>query len=281
MMDIDYLKTWEGRQEVAHELIGPEPVKALSAMLDRDDPPPKTGDPLPLPWHWLYFLPRVKTAELGVDGHPKRGGFLPPVPLPRRMWAGSRIQCHSPMCVGDEVQRVSTIKAVNAKDGKSGQLVFVTVVHEISAGGQLALSEEQDIVYREEPTAGAPAPKALPASAQAQWSRDISPGPVMLFRYSALTFNSHRIHYDRPYATQEEGYPGLVVHGPLTATLLLDLLYRQHRGARVKQFEFSAVRPISDLATFQVQGREDDAQVQLWALDGTGALAMKARAVIE
>lgn len=281
MIDIDFLKTWEGRQEPGHDLIGTEPVKALAALLDRDDPLPQVGNPLPLPWHWLYFLPRVKTAELGVDGHPKRGGFLPPVPLPRRMWAGSRIQCHSPLCIGDQAQRVSTIKAVSAKEGKSGQLVFVTVLHEISVDGRLALSEEQDLVYREEPDANAPAPRALPAPAQAQWQRDISPSPVMLFRYSALTFNGHRIHYDRPYAMQEEGYPGLVVHGPLTATLLLDLLYCQLPGARVKQFDFSAMRPICDLTTFQVQGRVDGSQVQLWALDGTGALAMQAKAVID
>ena len=173
--------------------------------------------------HWLYFLPLYRRSEVGPDGHALRGGFLPPVPLPRRMWAGGRLEFRRPVRVGDAIERTSTIVKVDAKEGRTGALVFVLVRHEIGAAGEVAIVEEHDIVYREAPRAGEPPPAKKAAPANPDWRRDVVPDDVLLFRYSALTFNGHRIHYDRRYVTEVEGYPGLIVHGPLIATLLADL----------------------------------------------------------
>jgi 3-methylfumaryl-CoA hydratase len=237
------------------------------------------GTPVPPLAHWLYFLPRALQSETGPDGHPKRGGFLPPVPLPRRMWAGGRLQFERDLHVGDEAERRSTITKVDAKQGRSGALVFVTVRHEVSDGKGLALAEEHDIVYRDNPVPGAPAPEPALAPTDEQFSRDIVPDPVLLFRYSALTFNGHRIHYDRPYVTEVEGYPGLIVHGPLIATLLVDLLRRQFPDARVRAFSFKAASPLFDIHPFTVCGkREPEGHVTLWARNHAGQLAMQARA---
>ncbi|HET9763752.1 MAG TPA: MaoC family dehydratase N-terminal domain-containing protein, partial [Casimicrobiaceae bacterium] len=241
-LDAEALQRWVGKSETRTDVIDARPVELLSATLDRDDPPPRRGDALPPLWHWLYFLPVYRQSEVGADGHAKRGGFLPPVPLPRRMWAGSRIEWHRPLAVGDEVSRESRIVSVTPKSGRSGALVFVVVRHEVSRGAELALSEEHDIVYRElrGPDAGAGA-AAPPASERAAWTRRIVPDDVLLFRYSALTFNSHRIHYDRRYVTEVEGYPGLVVHGPLLATLLVDLVRRNRPDVALERFEFRAL----------------------------------------
>jgi 3-methylfumaryl-CoA hydratase len=214
-----------------------------------------------------------------ADGHPKRGGFLPPVPLPRRMWAGSRIDFHAPLRIGQALERRSCIDDVRLKEGRSGPLVFVNVRHEIRADGQLAVTDRHDIVYREAPQPGEAGPAVMAAPEHAQWTRRIEPDDVLLFRYSALTFNGHRIHYDRRYVTSVEGYPGLVVHGPLIATLLLDLLRRELPDAAVTQFSFKAVSPIFDVAPFHVCGRRDEAHtVTLWARTPDGHLAMDASA---
>jgi len=232
-------------------------------------------------WHWLYFLPARPQSEIGPDGHPHRGGFLPPVPLPRRMWAGGGLEFIAPLHVGQRVTRRSMIKDVRMKEGRTGPLVFVTVEHEIHAEGRCAIRERQDIVYRDPPRADEAAPNPQQAPADAAWVRSITPDPVVLFRYSALTFNGHRIHYDRPYATGEEGYPGLVVHGPLTATLLLDLLQREVPTAQVRTFEFRAMKPLFDNSPFEVCGRLDDpAKLRLWARSPEGHLAMEASATI-
>jgi 3-methylfumaryl-CoA hydratase len=209
-----------------------------------------------------------------------RGGFLPPVPLPRRMWAGSRIEFHHPLRVGADVSRRSSITKVSAKEGRSGTLVFVTVRHEIATAGNAAITEEQDIVYRNPPQPGEPAVAPEAASADHAWVREIRPDDVLLFRYSALTFNGHRIHYDRRYVTEVEGYPGLVVHGPLIATLLLDLLRRHRPDATVSRFAFRAIKPLFDVAPFFVCGRRNDGgnTIALWAKDGDGRLAMEASA---
>jgi hypothetical protein len=180
-------------------------VAALSATLDRDDPAPIAGTEVPPLWHWTYFTPLARASEIGEDGHPKRGGFLPPVPLPRRMWAGGRLEFHEPLRVGDVATRVSRIQDVNVKTGRSGSLVFVTVRHEFSTARGLVLSEEHDIVYRDAPAPGAPAPAPQAAPTGEEFAREIAPDPVLLFRYSALTFNGHRIHYDRSYVTGVEG----------------------------------------------------------------------------
>jgi 3-methylfumaryl-CoA hydratase len=279
--DLNILRDWIGRSETRSELIAATPVAALCATLDRNDPAPVPGSELPNLWHWLYFTPLTRHSELGADGHAKRGGFLPPVPLPRRMWAGGRLEFLQPLHVGESVTRHSTIKDVNIKQGRSGALVFVCVRHDFSHGQGLALSEEHDIVYRDAPLPDAPAPEPTAAPRDEQFSRDIAPDPVLLFRYSALTFNGHRIHYDRNYVTGVEGYPGLIVHGPLIATLLMDLLRRNLPDAKVKRFDFKAVRPTFDIHSFSVCGKADGKTVTLWARDHEGWLTMQAEAEIE
>jgi 3-methylfumaryl-CoA hydratase len=282
---------WVGRSEQRSDTVTAAPLAGLAATLDRDDPEPLPGSEIPLLAHWLYGLPRARQSALGDDGHPRRGGFLPPVPLPRRLWAGGRLAFLQPLRVGDELTRRSVIVSVDAKQGRSGPLVFVTVRHEISVargvaqrlGPDLALTEEHDIVYRDVPPHGAPPAAPEPAPTDAQFGRTIVPDDVLLFRYSALTFNSHRIHYDRRWCEQAEGYPGLVVHGPLIATLLLDLLRRERPAARVSRFRFTAVRPTFDGHPFSVHGRrlgqeEGPAGFALWAQDHEGALTMHAHA---
>ena len=277
------LREWEGRSETLADEMTAAPVRALSATLDRDDADPARGTPLPPLWHWLYFLPHHRQGELGPDGHARRGGFLPPVPLPRRMWAGGRLQWHAPLQVGDAVERNSRIVSVTHKAGRTGDLVFVLVRHEVRNAAGLALSEEHDIVYRAAPQPGDPVPPPQAAPIDAAWSREIVPDDVLLFRYSALTFNGHRIHYDRKYVTEVEGYPGLIVHGPLIATLLVDLLRRQLPQATLRSFSFKAVRPTFDLHPFRVCGQPspDGRSVRLWAQDHEGWLTMQADATIE
>jgi len=279
-IDIEYLRTWIGRREISEEVISPVPLNLLSATLDRNDRPWQVGDKLPALAHWLYFLPSAAMSELGVDGHSARGGFLPPVPLPRRMWAGSRIEFNKSLWVCDGVTRTSEIGDVQLKEGKAGSLVFVKVRHTYSLDAVVGITEEQDIVYRADPKPGSLAPSPTPAPAAAQWRRAVRPDPVLLFRFSALTFNGHRIHYDRPYATETEGYPGLVVQGPLTATLLLDLLRRSAPDATVRRFEFRGVRPLFEGSPFDLCGQPsaDGKSVHLWAQDSTGALCMDATA---
>ena len=275
-------EAWIGRCETVTDVLAPRPARALAALLDRDCPS-WPGDELPAPAHWLYFLAATPQSALGADGHERRGGFLPPVSLPRRMWAGSRIEFHRPLRIGEEASRTSRIADVTSRQGSSGALVFVRVSHEIHDRDGLALAEEQDIVYRDAPQPGASAAAQTPAPAEAAWKREIVPDPVLLFRYSALTYNAHRIHYDRPYATQVEHYPGLVVQGPLIATLLLDLLYRSVGQAPLRRFSFRAVSALFDLSVFYVCGMPtspDSKSVQLWAQDQAGMLAMEAQAVL-
>ncbi len=280
------LQSWQERSETMSDIITAAPLRALSATLDRDDPAPEDGSAVPALWHWLYFLPHARQSEIGPDGHARRGGFLPPVPLPRRMWAGGRLrwEAGNPLRVGQQVQRVSTIRSVQHKTGRSGELLFVLVEHRFSNQDGLALTEEHDIVYRAAARPGdpEPPPQQPPLADQAAWSRTIVPDDILLFRYSALTFNGHRIHYDRRYVTQVEGYPGLIVHGPLIATLLLDLLRRQLPGAKVVAFDFKALRPTFDLHPFSVHGkpREDGRTIDLWAQDHEGLLTMQATATV-
>jgi 3-methylfumaryl-CoA hydratase len=279
---MDDLSAWVGRSETVHDTLHPTPLAALTATLDQPAQAWPVGASLPPLWHWLYFLPLHRQSEIGADGHAKRGGFLPPVPLPRRMWAGSQFEFHAPLRVGDAVARTSTIHDVTVKEGRTGQLVFVKVRHELFANGAAdpAITEFHDIVYRDlkKPGDVDPAPQAAPTGAA--WQREWLPDALMLFRYSALTFNGHRIHYDRPYVTQEEGYPGLVVHGPLIATLLMDLLRREAPGAEVATFRFKAVRPTFDGHPMKVNGQRDGNTVKLWANDHDGWLTMDAVATL-
>jgi 3-methylfumaryl-CoA hydratase len=276
-VDVEHLKQWVGRTEVRTGRLDPFPATALAATLDREDPEFTDGTPLPPLWHWLYFLPVHRVSEVGPDGHPRRGGFLPPLPLPRRMWAGGRFAFRHSLRIGDTVRKESRVLSVERKEGRTGPLVFVRVGHELADAEGLALTEEHDIVYR---GLAAPASTPRPAPTGAVWERIIRPDPVLLFRYSALTFNGHRIHYDQPYATKVEGYPGLVVHGPLIATLLLDLLRRERRDATVATFAYRAVGPLFDTAAFAVCGAptEDGHAVKLWARSMDGVLAMEASA---
>ncbi len=282
------LTDWIGRTEQLDDLVTPTPYAALSATLDRPAHRPPPGTMLPPVWHWLYFLPLAQQSMIGADGHPQRGGFLPPVPLPRRMWAGSQMEFRQPIRIGDRISRLSTIESVEEKSGRTGTLVFVKVRHEISVQDAPepgpALVEFHDIVYRDlpRPDDPVPAPKAAQQTPANGWERKIIPDDVLLFRYSALTFNGHRIHYDRRYVTSVEGYPGLIVHGPLIATLLLDALRHEHPQAQVARFEFRAMRPTFDLNHFFVCGEPDaDGKgFHLWAKDHEGWLTMDARVAL-
>jgi 3-methylfumaryl-CoA hydratase len=273
------LERWLGRQEIADDEVDATPVAALAAMLDRDPVRPARGTVIPLLGHWLYFLPLHRQSTLGEDGHAERGGFLPPIDLPRRMWAGSRFEFHAPLRIGDRATRTSTIESIVHKQGRSGPLVFVRVGHRITVGGRVAITEEHDIVYRGPAAAGDIASAAsMAAPAQAQWRREVRPDPVLLFRYSALTFNGHRIHYDRPYVTKVEGYPGLVVHGPLLGTLLIDALVQHVPAGTIARYSFKALRPVFDIAPFFVCGRVDGAHADLWIEGADGGLCMRATA---
>jgi 3-methylfumaryl-CoA hydratase len=279
--DESLLQRWVGKTDTVHARVNAVTANALAATLDRPDRF-DAGAALPPLWHWAYFWHAAPQSELGPDGHPQRGGFLPPVPLPRRMWAGGRLAFQQPLKVEGEATRGSQVKSVSAKHGATGPLVFVTVRHELTQAGAVCVTEEHDIVYREMPQPGAAAPAPKMAPVEAAWERSIVPDPVLLFRYSALTFNGHRIHYDRSYVTEVEGYPGLIVHGPLIATLLLDLLQRNLPQARIASFSFRAVGPLFDIEPFTVCGSPDadGRTVRLWAKNARGELAMQAEAVL-
>ena len=276
--EIQDLKQWIGRSETRIEQLGPYPATALAATLNRSDGVFEAGMSLPPLWHWLHFLPASRLDETGTDGHPARGGFLPPVPLPRRMWAGSRLEFMKPLHIGETCRRISTVTKVERKAGTSGDLIFVTVRHEVIGETGSAISEEQDIVYRAAAMPGAATPPPVQAPADAAWSYAIVPDPVLLFRYSALTYNSHRIHYDLDYATREEGYPGLVVQGPLVATLLLDGLSRAMPKVRITRFAFRAMAPTFHIDPFAVHGAiTGPGNARLWA-EKQGTLTMNGSA---
>jgi 3-methylfumaryl-CoA hydratase len=271
-------QAWVGRKETVRERMAPERVAALAATLGVDGEF-AAGSSLPPGWHWIFFNPFVPRQGLGVDGHPKRGGFLPPVSLPRRMWAGGRLTYHKPLTIGREAVRESTIKRIEAKSGRAGSLVFVTVSHAFDCGEGPCITEEQDIVYREAALPGTAAPAPSSAPSDANWSEEVTPDTVLLFRYSALTSNGHRIHYDQEYARREENYPDLVVHGPLTATLL-QAFVAKHAGKPLRAFEFRGMSPLFVTSPFRLEGKqaEDASALDLWASGPNGALAMRASA---
>lgn len=277
--NLEQLRDWVGKKETRKDLVTAWPVTALAATIEARDVSTEKGAAIPPGWHWLFFLEAKPASELGVDGHPKRGGFMPPVPLPRRMWAGGRLEFLAPIEIGDTIARESEILSVEPKSGRTGTLVFVTVRQTVFAGAVKAIVEEQDIVYREAAKRGDPLPPGKQAAANPQWTRSVLPDAVMLFRYSALTFNGHRIHYDTDYAVHEEHYPGLVVHGPLQATLLLDLC-RRNSAKPVKKFEYRAQHPMFAGSTFTVNGNFDAAasQADVWTANDAGNYAMRATA---
>ena len=272
-------QAWVGRKETVRERIAPERVAALAATLGVDDEF-SAGGMLPPGWHWIFFNPFVPRHGLGIDGHPKRGGVLPPVSLPRRMWAGGRLIYDKPLTIGREAVRESTIKKVEVKSGRAGKLVFVTVGHAIDCGDGSCVTEEQDIVYREAALPGAAGPAPSPAPTDATWSEEVKPDTVLLFRYSALTSNGHRIHYDQEYAMREENYPDLVVHGPLTASLL-QAFAAKRAGKPLRTFEFRGMSPLFVTSPFKLGGRQAEGGapvLDLWASGPNGELAMRASA---
>lgn len=277
--DVAVLRLWEGTQESTRDSLELAHVREIAATLNwgarLDD-----GSPLPHLWHWAFFRPRVNTIDLDKDGHPCRGGFLPPVPLPRRMWAGGRLSFHKPLTVAKVVERTSTITKVNAKSGRSGKLVFVTILHHYICDGVLCVSEEQDIVYREAVSgalAGAsPSGGTGNGLTTTEWIDTKVINPALLFRYSAVTFNTHRIHYDREYAVNDEGYSGLVVHGPLAATLMLGCFVEREGAELVKSFTFKGVRPLIAEGFLTVSCASDRAEtVRLWVEDASGQATME------
>jgi 3-methylfumaryl-CoA hydratase len=276
---MDDYSAWVGRSETRRDVAAAAPLAGLAALLDHD---PAAGPAATVPplGHWLYFLPDARQSAIGADGHPRRDetGLLPPVPLPRRMWAGGRVDFLAPIAVGAALTRVTTITAIAPKRGASGDLLFVTLRHDIMADDVPAIREEQDLVYRAPAASGAPAPgspsPAAPEPADA--TRCVTPDPVLLFRYSALTFNAHRIHYDRDYARDSEGYAGLVVQGPLIATLLIDHALREMPGIAPKHFRFRAEAPLTDGAPFDLCLTREGSGARLWARDAGGRTTMRA-----
>ena len=274
-LDIDHLRGWIGNNETMSERLTPQLVARFNATLDtEEDTVP--GAEAPLMIHFCLAQPVAAASHLGHDGHPKRGGFLPPVSLPRRMWAGGEIIFHAPLVIDEMVTRTSRIDNVDVKQGRSGTLCFVTVIHEYSCGGALAVCERQDVVYREAPTGSAATVAADPAPAGTK-SRQVVADATMLFRYSAITFNGHRIHYDAPYARTVEGYGGLVVHGPLQATLMANMAAEIH-GHAPTRFSFRGKTPIFDDAPFMLHATEDDGGLSLWTARDGGPVAMQAKA---
>ncbi|MCM8596605.1 MaoC family dehydratase N-terminal domain-containing protein [Accumulibacter sp.] len=274
----DQYAAWVGRRELTEDDLCLAPALAAAAMLDDTTTPIDRGSCLPPLWHWFYFVPRVAQARLGADGHPERGGFMPPIPFPRRMFAGARLRFHRPLIIGRSATRESEIRAVSVKVGRSGPLAFVSVVHRFFQNGDLHLEEEQDIVYRE-PGPAVPRPRVAGWSPPASGMRTrlVTPDPRLLFRFSALTFNAHRIHYDRPYAMAEEGYPGLVVHGPLTALLLCEFA-RAEAERPIGEFSFRALAPLFDLAPFRLLCSPEEGGLALEAQGPDGSEAMRASA---
>jgi len=278
-LDPAILSQWIGRSETAIDTIDAGPATLMNTILPsgRDF---TAGTELPPLWNWLYFPNETPLAELGEDGHPALGGFLPPVNLLRRMWAGGRFEFSRDLTIGSQVQRTSKIINVTLKSGRSGKLCFVTVRHDYSCQGHHCLSEEHDIVYRYHPNPQAPAPLPQKPPQSPDFKEIVTPSAVMLFRYSALTFNSHRIHYDIDYCRDIEGYPGLVFHGPLTATFLANFAER-HWSKPLQSFEFRAVSPLYDRASFRICAKSDSKGALLWAETPEHGLAMTASAVFK
>lgn len=271
--------SWVGRQRIASDPMDPFAARALIAALELDRSEPREGDPLPPFWHWMHFLDPQPRSQLGPDGHYARGqGMTPPVPQIRRMWAGGRFEVLAPLPLGTRAERVSTIAAITPKEGKAGSMSFLTMTHEVTGGAGLAFREEQDIVYRDDPAPDAPRREPPRARTDESRSREWSCDPTVLFRYSALTYNGHRIHYDRDHAMKTEGYPGLVVHGPLLALLLLELARDVWGGESVRRFNFRATAPVFDLEVFETCAAESGTGLDLWVRGADGRQAMVATA---
>jgi 3-methylfumaryl-CoA hydratase len=279
-LDLDALRTHVGRTLTATDVLHPGPANLLRLALDRPEPELRDGDALPPAWLALYFLPRYGPGELRPDGSPRDAGVVPPMPLPRRMFAGERVRFHRPLRLGEAVRRETTLADISLKAGSTGTLVFATVVNRVFGHSGLALEDERRTVFREEVKPGErnQAPRRDPAPTEVAWRTRVAVDPVLLFRFSALTFNSHRIHYDYRWATQTEGYPGLVVHGPLTTTLLIDFARDANPGRAIGAYATQARAPLFETAPFELRGRPtaDGRGAELWAVTPEGTIAMSA-----
>ena len=277
-VDLDHLRQWIGRSAEVSDTVTAQLVKGLRATLFQEIGEPKQGDPAPFTTHWCLGQPVFPMSELGPDGHPSRGGFLPPVPLPRRMWAGGELEFVDTLRVGDEAKRVSRISDVTLKTGSTGTLCFVSVAHEVTTPRGVAIRERQDIVYRDVTGAAPAPPKTPPPPPVAKHRETHVSDPVLLFRYSALTFNGHRIHYDRDYVTKVEGYPGLIFHGPLQATFIVELAAKLHGGQPPKKFSYRGVQPLFEGSEFSINANPTDTGMELWTANAAGQPTMKGTA---
>ena len=277
-LDIDHLRQWIGRTQDASDIVTAQLVKGLRATLFQEVGEPKTGDVAPFTVHWCLAQPVFPMSQLGTDGHPARGGFLPPVPLPRRMWAGGELEIVDPLRVGDEARRSSRISDVSVKTGSTGTLCFVAVEHVITTSRGVAIRERHDIVYREMTSGSTAAPKTSPPPPTAKHRETHVSDPVLLFRYSALTFNGHRIHYDRDYVTKVEGYPGLIFHGPLQAALIVELAAKLHGGKPPKKFSYRGLQPLFEGSQFSVNANDNAGGMELWIANADGQPTMKGTA---
>ena len=284
-LDLDTLRRHIGRRQATADVATPGPANLLRLAFGRPEAPLAAGDPLPAGWHILYFLPSFAPDELSADGSPRDTGVVPAMPLPRRMFAGEQMRFHRPIRIGQALRREMELADISVKHGATGPLVFATVVSRVFAGDALAVEEQRRTVFREEVKAGLgnQAPRREAAPDDAPWRRRVTPNAVLLFRFSALTFNSHRIHYDRAWAMDVEGYPGLVVHGPLTSTLLLDFARDHNPGRAVVGYTTQARAPLFDTGPFELRGRpsSDGRSSELWAVTPEGTVAMSAQAEFE
>jgi 3-methylfumaryl-CoA hydratase len=278
-LDLDHLRQWIGRTTEASDIVTAQLVKGLRATLFQEIGEPKAGDAAPFTTHWCLAQPVFPMSELGPDGHPTRGGFLPPVPLPRRMWAGGELEFFDMLRVGDDTKRSSRITDVTMKTGSTGVLCFVSVEHIVASPRGMAIRERQDIVYRDVPGTPSAAPaKAAPPPPAAKHRETHISDPVLLFRYSALTFNGHRIHYDRDYVTKVEGYPGLIFHGPLQAAFIVEFAAKLHHGQPPRKFSYRGVQPLFEGSEFSINANETAAGLELWTANAEGQPTMKGTA---
>ncbi len=276
-IDLDLLRTWIGREAISEDVLSSRHARLMAATLGLPQDALVDGAALPPLWHWLYFLEGLPGSELGRDGHPARGGFLPPVPLPNRMWAGGRLEFHAPLALGSSVRKRSAVSSIEHKRGRSGDLVFVTVRHVLLDGDQVAITEDHDIVYKQPSPPGA-APAACAAGPQPSHSEPFEATSTMLFRYSALTFNGHRIHYDLDYCRNVEGYANLVIHGPLQATLLAGLAARL--GPKpLRHFHYRGLRPSVLGMSLTVNAVAATDGLSLWTAQPDGSVSMQAEAM--
>jgi 3-methylfumaryl-CoA hydratase len=278
-LDLDHLRQWIGRSTEASDIVTAQLARGLRATLFQEIGEPKPGDAAPFTTHWCLAQPVFPMSMLGPDGHPTRGGFLPPVPLPRRMWAGGELEFLDTLRVGDDTKRASRIADVTMKTGSTGVLCFVSVEHVVTTPRGVAIRERQDIVYRDISTTPPAANKAPTPAPVAKHRETHVSDPVLLFRYSALTFNGHRIHYDRDYVTNVEGYPGLIFHGPLQAALIVEFAAKLHHGQPPKKFSYRGVQPLFEGSEFSVNANDTAAGMELWTANAEGQPTMKGTAV--